>query len=107
MCSTKSVVTLAMVAALISTLATMVRSAPPRNTHEVPAGDETLAHPAAPASYATLSSGIPQDVVATAAGDYHTCALTSGGTKCWGRNAGSQLGDGTFISRPTPVGERV
>jgi alpha-tubulin suppressor-like RCC1 family protein len=34
----------------------------------------------------------------------HTCGLTTGGSaRCWGRNDYGQLGDGTKISRTTPV----
>jgi RHS repeat-associated protein len=63
---------------------------------------------------ATQSSGsilIPVDViylnspvVAIAAGDYHTCALTStGGVKCWGKNENGQLGTNSTTDRWYPV----
>jgi alpha-tubulin suppressor-like RCC1 family protein len=43
-------------------------------------------------------------VVALAAGDTHTCAISTGGhLRCWGDNGRGQLGDGTFIVRALPT----
>jgi alpha-tubulin suppressor-like RCC1 family protein len=48
--------------------------------------------------------GLHDGVIAIAAGDDHTCAVTSTGrVMCWGYNFWGQLGDGTQQSRSSPV----
>jgi len=49
--------------------------------------------------------GLGGAVIKVAAGDYHTCAVTSSGALlCWGYNHFGELGDGTTTSRDVPVG---
>jgi alpha-tubulin suppressor-like RCC1 family protein len=40
---------------------------------------------------------------AIASGKFHSCAIDAGIVKCWGYNAGGQLGDGTTTNRNNPV----
>jgi alpha-tubulin suppressor-like RCC1 family protein len=70
------------------------------NNHDGQLGDGSESDMNAPAEVVGLMS----NTTGIAAGERHTCALTSGGgVKCWGNNHEGQLGDGTRIDRVTPV----
>jgi len=58
------------------------------------------------ASFRPVAVTMPPGVTfsSIAAGDVHTCGLTSTGVVyCWGLNSSGQLGDGTTITRTSPV----
>ena len=58
----------------------------------------------------TLPSGIYTGALVTdvAAGDSHTCALSSDGQlRCWGLGDSGQLGDGNFANQATPPASGV
>lgn len=60
--------------------------------------------PNVPCSKSPLEVNFGSGVVAVAAGEFHTCALTdTGGVKCWGLNSSGQVGDGTRTDRAVPV----
>ena len=53
----------------------------------------------------TPLSGLTRPALSLAAGDRHTCALTTTGeVSCWGANDAGQLGDGSLLDRGRAVG---
>lgn len=48
-------------------------------------------------------SGLTSAVTAISAGYSHTCAIASGGVRCWGKGADGRLGNGGVSNSNTPV----
>jgi alpha-tubulin suppressor-like RCC1 family protein len=46
---------------------------------------------------------LPTGVTAVAAGNEGDCALAAGAVLCWGTNTFGDIGDGTTMTRDTPV----
>lgn len=70
------------------------------NNHDGQVGDGTEVDRRTPQDVV----GLLTQVTAIAAGERHTCALTTtGGVKCWGNNHDGELGDGTRKDKVTPV----
>jgi alpha-tubulin suppressor-like RCC1 family protein len=63
-------------------------------------GDNSATNKPTPVDVLGLTSGVAR----IAAGNVHTCAVTtSGGLKCWGLGLQGQLGNNSTTSKPTPV----
>jgi len=54
-----------------------------------------------PAAVPAITSGAT--ALAQGAQGQHTCAIVGGAAKCWGDNQYGELGDNTYLLRPTPI----
>ena len=64
-------------------------------------GDGTTTTRQSPVS---VNLGVNRSAVAISAGESHTCAVTDDeAIMCWGYNNHGQLGDGTFLSKNSPI----
>jgi alpha-tubulin suppressor-like RCC1 family protein len=70
-------------------------------------GNGTTTDSPTPVSVTGLSSGVTAVSVGGSSGygsdSVHACAVVSGAAKCWGKNGGGQLGNGTTTDSSTPV----
>ena len=68
-------------------------------------GDGTNINKNVPTQVSTLTAGVVQvsSGGGSSAGNGHTCAIVSGGVKCWGDNSMGQLGTGTITPSNVPV----
>jgi alpha-tubulin suppressor-like RCC1 family protein len=70
-------------------------------------GPSTVAPTVTPTAVQTQAPG-PVVPVQIACGDFHSCALMSNKTvRCWGRNKGGELGDGTDADKNKPTAVAV
>jgi alpha-tubulin suppressor-like RCC1 family protein len=63
-------------------------------------GDGTVTNRSTPGSVDTLTNNVSR----LATGAAHACAILNDGTvRCWGNNTSGQVGDGTTITRSSPI----